>query len=310
MPRFCVIYNPTSNKGNSAKILPQVKQELDRYHLDYEFKTTEYIGHALELAKQAALDKFDVVVAAGGDGTANEVINGLMFARKSGAHTPALAMLPIGRGNDFNYSMGAPEDWQDSCRVLGEGHTRWIDVGLIKGGLYPEGRYFGNGVGIGFDAVVGFIAARQKLTGFLSYLVAALRTLYVYSPAPVVSLELEGETITQPSLMINIMNGRRLGGGFMIAPNGDPHDGMMDLCIAKGVGRARSLYLITRFMQGAQYKEPEIMGRRAVKVIAKAVKGTLPVHADGETIATEGSQVEIELLPAQLEMYLPRVDPA
>ena len=65
MPRFCVIYNPTSNKGNSAKILPQVKQELDRYHLDYELKTTQYIGHALELAKQAAMDQFDVVVAAG-----------------------------------------------------------------------------------------------------------------------------------------------------------------------------------------------------------------------------------------------------
>ncbi|MEM5773798.1 MAG: diacylglycerol kinase family protein [Anaerolineaceae bacterium] len=306
MTRLCVIYNPTSNKGNAAKILPQVRQELDRYQLDYDLKTTQYIGHALELAKQAAVDGFDVVVAAGGDGTANEVINGLMYARRSGAHTPALAMLPIGRGNDFNYSMGAPENWQESCRVLSEGHTRRIDIGLIKGGLYPEGRYFGNGVGIGFDAVVGFIAARQKITGFMGYFVAALRTMYVYRPAPVVALELEGETITQPSLMINIMNGRRFGGGFQIAPNGDPSDGIMDLCLARDPGVAKTLFLISKFLQGTQYSQPEIMGRRAARAVVKAVKGTLPVHADGETIATEASQVEIELLPAQLDMYLPQ----
>ncbi|MCE5208674.1 MAG: diacylglycerol kinase family lipid kinase [Chloroflexi bacterium] len=304
MPRFCIIYNPTSNKGNAGKILPLVRQELDRYGMDYELITTQYIGHALELAKQAAVDGFDAVVAAGGDGTANEVINGLMFDRKAGSHTPALGVLPIGRGNDFNYSVGGPKNWQESCRILSRAATRWIDIGCIKGGLYPEGRYFGNGIGIGFDAVVSFIAARQRITGFAGYLVAALKTMYVYSPAPVVSVEIENETITQPSLMINVMNGRRLGGGFMIAPNGDAHDGVMDICLTKGVGKFKTLCLITKFLQGTQYTQPEIIGRRVSKVTVRAVKGTLPIHADGETIAIECDQVEIELLPAQLKMYL------
>jgi diacylglycerol kinase (ATP) len=305
MPRFYIIFNPTSNKGKAGKILPLIKKELDRHQLDYELVTTAYIGHALELAKQAAMDGCDTVVAAGGDGTVNEVINGLMFARSSGAKTPALGVLPVGRGNDFNYSMGAPEDWQEACQALKLGARRWVDIGCVKGGLYPQGRYFGNGIGVGFDAVVGFIATRQLISGFLGYLIAAIRTMYVYSPAPVVSVNLENETITQPSLMINIMNGRRLGGGFMIAPDGNPHDGLMDLCIAKSAGKLRILFLISKFLQGTQYAQPELQARRASKVLVRAEKGKLPVHADGETISTGCDQIEIELLPRQLEMYLP-----
>lgn len=307
MPRFYIIYNPISNKGNSGKILPLVRHELDSYHLDYELVTTQYIGHALELARQAANDGYDVVVAAGGDGTANEVINGLMYARQAGSHTPALGILPLGRGNDFNYSMGAPESWQESCRILGLGSARRIDIGLVKGGLYPDGRYFGNGIGIGFDAVVGFIAASQRIKGFLGYLVAAFRTMFVYSPAPVVSVEMETETITQQSLMINIMNGRRLGGGFLIAPQGDPQDGIMDLCLAKNVGKLRIFYLISKFLQGTQYSQPEITARQASRVTVRAVKGSLPIHADGETISTECEQIDIELLPRSLNMYLPQL---
>lgn len=240
MTRFCVIYNPTSNKGKAGEILPQVKHELDHHGLDYELIVTRFIGHAFDISREAASNGFDAVISAGGDGTANEIINGLMFTRQAGGKRTTFGVLPIGRGNDFNYSMGAPEDWLDCIRLFNAGGTRPIDIGRIKGGLYPEGRFFGNGIGIGFDAVVGFIAASQKITGFLSYLLAALRTMYVYSPAPTVAIELENETITQPSLMINIMNGRRLGGGFMIAPDGDPHDGMMDLCLARSIGKLKN----------------------------------------------------------------------
>ncbi len=91
----------------------------------------------------------------------------------------------------------------------------------------------------------------------------------------------------------------------MIAPEGNPHDGLLDLCLAKNVGKMKALYLISRFMQGTQYSHPAIQGRRAARVLVRAEKGTLPVHADGETIATHCDQVEIELLAGQLEMYLP-----
>lgn len=305
MSKFLIIYNPISNKGGAEKIRPEVQKLLDELAVDYEIVLTEYPGHALELAQQAAHNGYDAVVAAGGDGTANEVINGLMFARQSGGRTIAMGVLPVGRGNDFNFSMGASDDWQECCRLLVDGKKKWIDIGRVAGGLYPDGRYFGNGIGVGFDAVVGFIAARQRITGFLGYLVAAIRTMFAYSPAPVMAVELEDETLTQPALMVNVMNGRRLGGGFMIAPEGDPLDGIMDVCIAREVKLFKMFALIAKFMQGTQYDDPAVQGRRVSKVTIRAEQGTLPVHADGETIAIECDRIEVELLPRQIEMYLP-----
>jgi diacylglycerol kinase (ATP) len=304
MNRFKVILNPTSNKGGAEKLLPEIQQELSNLSLDFEIVRTEYPGHAIELAYQAAMDGFHVV-AAGGDGTCNEVLNGLMLSRAAGNGKVTMGVIPIGRGNDFNYSMGNKVQWHECCKVLADGKTHKIDVGCVKGGLYPEGRYFGNGVGIGFDAVVGFIAAKQRLTGFLGYLVAALRTMALYSPAPVVEVKLEGETLSQPSLMVTIMNGTRLGGGFMIAPKGNPSDGQFDLCIAHEVSRPKILYLITKFMQGTQYAHPAVEGRKSKKMTIRALKGSLPVHADGETIAVECPEITIELLPKQIDLFLP-----
>jgi diacylglycerol kinase family enzyme len=132
--------------------------------------------------------------------------------------------------------------------------------------------------------------------------------MFAYSPAPVMAVELESETITQPSLMVNVMNGRRLGGGFMISPEGDPFDGKMDICIAQDVKLFKMFALIAKFMQGTQYGDPAIQGKMATKVTIRAEQGSLPVHADGETIGTDCDQIQIELLPQQIPLYLPEPD--
>ncbi len=308
MTRFKIILNPISNKGASAKLIPDICLELENYQLDFDLVQTECPGHAVELSQQAVREGFDTIVAAGGDGTINEVINGIMLAKEIGLGTAAIGVLPIGRGNDFNFSMGGAANWQEGCRVLADGKKSWIDIGRVKGGLYPEGRYFGNGVGVGFDAVVGFYAASQPVSGFLGYLIAALRTMVTYSPAPVIAIELETETITQSSLMVSVMNGRRMGGGFMMAPNGNPADGLFDLCIAEEVKKLKIFSLISLFLKGTQYEDAAIKGRQSANLTMRAVKGSLPVHADGETISTACDQIHIELLGHQLEMYLPEVN--
>lgn len=217
---------------------------LQSHGLDFDVVRTERPWHAAELAEQAALSGYDVVVAVGGDGTANEVLNGLMLAKQAGAEGDvAMGVLSVGRGNDFAFGVGVPRDLAAGCRVLAQGHRRAIDVGRVVGGLYPQGRYFGNGVGIGFDAVIGFEALKMtRLHGFVSYIVAALKTIFLYFQAPLVRIEYDGQTITQPSLMVSIMNGRRLGGGFMMAPQAKLDDGLFDLCIADQVSRHPPLY--------------------------------------------------------------------
>ena len=303
MPRFKIIVNPTSGRGMGEQSYPLIDAELQKNGLDYEMVRTEFQGHAIALAQEAADDGFDVVVAAGGDGTSNEVINGLMRGGSSSDQRPALSVIPIGRGNDFCFGVDIPVDIAAVCQLLAGGEYRRIDIGLVKGGDYPEGRYFGNGVGIGFDAVVGFEALKlKKLGGFPSYIVAALKTILLYYQAPKVKIEMNGNSHTQPALMVSIMNGRRLGGGFMMAPEGRMDDGLFDLVIAGQVSRPGILALLPRFMMGTQAGHPAVTTDRMDRIIVTAMEGALPAHADGETLSTAGQQLEITILPLALRV--------
>jgi diacylglycerol kinase family enzyme len=217
-----------------------------------------------------------------------------------------MGVLCVGRGNDFAYGVRIPTDLEEACQVLADGHRRVIDVGRVSGGLYPEGRFFGNGIGVGFDAVVGFEAVKMKrLHGFPSYLVAVLKTVFLYYRAPLTEIELDGETSAQRSLMVSIMNGQRMGGGFMMAPQGEPDDGQFHLCIAREVSRPRIFALIPHFMRGSQETQEPIRMAKAQRVRITAVEGVLPAHADGETLCTDGQELVLELLPQQLEVISP-----
>jgi len=172
MDKYKIIVNPTAGRGRGEQVIPQVERMLSEYNFDFDLVRTERPWHAAELAQEAATAGYDVVVAVGGDGTANEVLNGLMQAKTSPPSSPPLAggirggaaplaggirgggamgILCVGRGNDFAYGMGIPADLEEGCRALAQDYRRTVDVGRVVGGLYPEGRYFGNGVGIGFD---------------------------------------------------------------------------------------------------------------------------------------------------------------
>jgi len=300
--RYFIIVNPISGRGRGEKVVPIIETEFRNQHLDYNLVFSERPWHAAELAKKAARDGFDVVVTASGDGTANEALNGLMQARTSGFNKTAMSILPVGTGNDFAYGMNIRQDLETSCRSLGMNKRLTIDVGIVKGGDYPEGRYFGNGVGIGFDAAVGFEAVKIRWTrGLLAYLIATIRTVFLYYKAPTVCIDIDGKTITQPSLMISIMNGQRMGGGFFMAPKGLPNDGWFDLCIAEEASKTRIFGLIPHFLKGTQAGEKEIKTAQARKVDVTAIKGTLPAHCDGETLCHEGKNLSIELIPQAIE---------
>jgi diacylglycerol kinase family enzyme len=143
-----------------------------------------------------------------------------------------------------------------------------------------------------------------RLHGFVSYIVAALKTIFLYFQAPLLRIEYDGQTITQPSLMVSIMNGRRLGGGFMMAPQAKLDDGLFDLCIADQVSRARIFTLIPRFMNGTQATQSSIKTGRAQRVVVTALEGVLPAHADGEALCTEGRQLVVESLAAPGRTHL------
>lgn len=297
-----LIVNPVSGRGFAGRSLPELEAKMKECKFDYKLVLTERPWHAADLAEQGARDGYETVIVASGDGTANEVLNGLMRAKKAGFDKTAMGQIAVGTGNDFAFGMGIPGGIDEGCKILAENYRRRMDVGIVRGGDYPEGRYFGNGVGVGFDAATGFVAAKIRwIRGLLLYLIAAIETIFVYYKAPSVKLQYDDKTMDISPLMISIMNGRRMGGGFFFAPNGDPGDGTFDLCLARSASQLRIFGLIPYFMKGTQATQKEVSMAQARKVTVTAVEGTLPVHCDGETVCFEGKELVIELLPAQIE---------
>ncbi|MCC7117266.1 MAG: diacylglycerol kinase family lipid kinase [Anaerolineales bacterium] len=302
--KYFVIVNPTSGRGLGGRSIPQIEAALKTNGLDFTLTQTQKMWHAAELAETAAQNGYDVIVCAGGDGTVNETINGIMRARQKGFAHSAFAVLSIGTGNDFAGGVGIPTNLNDGLKALKANRRKRVDVGLVKGGDYPEGRYFGNGIGAGFDAAVGHEADKVRWTrGLPAYLIGVVKTVFLYyNPARTEIILDQEETITQISLMISVMNGRRMGGGFQLAPEGDPTDGFFDLCIAESASKFRILSMLPHFILGTQKKLPEVKMRRAKTVAIKTLDQTFPAHADGEFISLNASTLTLELLPAALEI--------
>jgi len=301
MTTFFIIANPVAGRGACAKVIPQVQRILDHREAEFQLVRTAEPWHGFELARAAA-QEFDVVVALGGDGTANEVINGLISAKMEGLGSAVLGVIGAGRGNDFANTLAIPDDLNSACSLLLQNQARPIDVGRVYGGDVPDGRYFGNCLGVGFDAIATIEASKlPRMGGFFSFLLAILKTIVLYNEAPISTITFNEETVTQPSLMISIMNGKRLGGGFIMAPSAEPDDGLFDLCIAHQVNRLRVLTLLPHFLKGSQASQPEILTGKAASILITTAEGALPAQTDGEIICRNGNHLRIELLPGELD---------
>jgi diacylglycerol kinase (ATP) len=304
--KYLVIVNPISGRGYAEKMIPEIEAGMCNHNLEYELVRTERPWHAAEIVEEAARNGYDVIVLASGDGTANEAINGLMRARAAGFNHSAFSILPVGTGNDMAYGLGMRGTLEEGIAALAKNQRKRIDIGFVKGGDYPEGRYFVNGIGIGFDAVVGFVAVKIRWArGLLAYLIAVIQTVFIYYKAPTVEITYNDISFRLSSLMISIMNGQRMGGGFYMAPHGDPSDGHFDLCMVSHAGRARIFGLVPHFLKGTQASQPEITTGRTHKITVKALKGTLPAHCDGETLCESGQELSAEIIPAAIEIITP-----
>ncbi len=303
--KYLVIYNPVAANGTAAKRIDPVKRSLEEAGLDYTIAYTERPGHAVDITVDQG-GEYDVLVAAGGDGTANEVVNGIMRYKESAAQSrgiPALGMLCVGRGNDFAFGAGIPHKLPEAVAALQADVRQRIDVGCITGPEVEGRRYFGNGIGMGFDTIVGLEAA--KLTwaqGFLGYFLGALKTMFFYFRAPVLSIHTDDLDRTMPAILVSVMNGRRMGGTFYMAPESQIDDGKFDLCIAGEPTRREMIGLMVRFLKGTQIHDPRILGTRSRKVVVESADGMLVVHADGETICTSGRRIELEIVPRAIEV--------
>jgi len=304
--KYLVILNPSAAKGAALKNKTKIEILLEKYLSDYALIVSEKPGDPTILARDASENGYDVVVAVGGDGTSNEIINGLMASKLEGKKIPKFAVIPAGRGNDFAASMGVPVEFEDAVRVIANGKTKTIDVGQVFGGDYPEGKFFGNGIGIGFDTVVGFEAAKLPafLSGIPGYLIAAIKTIFLYFKAPTLRVKLDNETIEQQCLMVSVMNGWRMGSSFKMAPLSKPDDGLFSLMIVEQVSRIGAIKLMAKIMAGTQEGHPSVKMPLTGSIEITALKGSLPVHADGETICEKGDFLSVKIFNKQIDLIV------
>jgi len=287
------------------KQMPAVTRFLEARGAAYTVHKTERSGHAAQLASALAgsgdPEKI-AIVAAGGDGTCNEVINGLLNYRNvmSECTLPAFGVLPIGRGNDFAHGAGLPLTLNEALENLVQDHTVSIDIGWFRGGTAQEGRYFTNGVGIGFDAIVNAEAA--KIKWFQGYILAALKTIITYPEAPLVELTIDDQVMTTQPALISFMNGKRLGGAFLMAPDGEMTDGVLNLNTTKQANRRVMISALFDYLKGSQKNREDTFTTTGKRFRVKALRGSLVIHADGETLNTEAVEVDVHCIPGVVEL--------
>ncbi len=198
-----LILNPFANHGRSLRDAADLRPLLAEYNA--EWSSTEYPGHAIELARHAAEQGFDLVMALGGDGTVHEVVNGLMQVLPE--KRPAFGIIPLGSGNDFAHILGVPSEPALALRSAFHGSPHTLDVGSV---CDEHGRleYFDNTIGIGFDAVVN-LHTRQitRIHGFMMYFVALIRTIFRNFDILDMHVETDQESWDQHTLLLALGNG-------------------------------------------------------------------------------------------------------
>lgn len=300
--RTKLIVNITAGKGHAGKVLPQVQEYLARYGVDYDLVQTQAPGQGANLARQAASEGYERVVAMGGDGTADEVANGLLLAAEEG-YEAVLGAIPVGSGNDFSYAVSIPVDPEAACRRLADGSVRIVDV--IRVTVDGKPRIFDNSAGIGYDADVLLETRKMKrLRGFPMYLWAVFRVLATDSKWPYpMRVTVDGKTLPHRAVtLITVANGPRAGGGFYLTPDAKPDDGLLDVCVADQLGRLGILHLLPHAMRGTHTDKKPVTMLQGQHVLIEAGRG-LPGHVDGEVLCTEGRRIEFQILPGRLRVW-------
>jgi len=299
--KFWVFLNPTAGKGKAAKQYPKIERFLRENGYNFEIFLTKGVGDALNMARDFPIGANDVTVAAGGDGTCNEVVNGLL--RRNAGAPPVFGILPIGRGNDFSATPKIPQDVEKALQLLTAGNAKPLDAGFVKGGFFPDGRYFINGIGIGFDTKVGFEAAKLKIKSGISYAVGALITVIRYEPSPVLQIHYDDKEVTLPAVLVSVVNGRRMGGSFYMGPNAILDDGLLDICyVQHQKSRLDLLKIISHYTKGTQGECKGVTFGRGSRFHLKALEGGMAAHCDGETVCYDGKELEIICIPNALRL--------
>ncbi len=304
---LCVILNPAAGRGAAGRQRGALEAALRASGLDFTLVTTHSRGDATELACQAIERGCTCVAAVGGDGTINEVVNGIFSSRERGVGEASLAIIPLGTCSDFIKALDHfdANDLDGAIQRLVVGATRPVDVGqvTVTTGSQTVRRVFINGLGAGMDAQVAVEVGKQHwLTGLPAYIAGSLRALITYKSG-VMTVRYDGHELRRRLYFATLGNGRFQGGGFMLTPAGKIDDGLLDLCAIQRLRPDQVLRYYAKLLDGTHIGLRVVTMAQARQIeISSPVP--FPVATDGEVIATDATRVVVETMPGAIRLVV------
>ena len=295
-----LIVNPTSGGETAVDHLPMMTARLREAFADLDVVVTEAEGDAEKAGRRAVVDGRERVFVAGGDGTLNEVLNGIAAADGLGATT--LGVIPLGTGNDFATAAGIPAEPEDAIARLLAGRAHPIDVGRVNG------RCFLNVSAGGFIAEVSEAVPSKLKTvlGKLAYLVGGAQVLLEFEPLQVeLTAETEGAPDVPRTMSLHtfaVCNSRLIGGGRLIAPHASIDDGWLDVCLIQAMPTVEFLALLRRVSDGDHLEDERVAYFRA-RSLELAFDRRIAINTDGEV--REAEHCRYDVLPGALHVLLP-----
>jgi len=294
--RTKIILNPYSNRWGAKERISEAEQTLAEEKVNYELVVTTEPLQGTALAEAAVVDGFDVVVAAGGDGTINEVLNGLLRATSDGPTIP-FGILPLGTANDFNLMAGLPDTVSAAAQVIAQGKTRQIDA------VQVNDRFFINNSGLAMEPMVTLENIRMKrLSGEIRYIVALLKVI-AKMKAWQMQVAWDDGSYDGPVYLLSVCNSPRTG-GFQMAPGAEIDDGFFDMVLAPEVPKRTLLLLLLRLMQGTHVYHDAVTFTRATTLSVDSHPGTA-AHSDGEIFTESTTHVNYKILPGKVTLLSP-----
>jgi diacylglycerol kinase (ATP) len=299
---WCAVLNPVSGGGRALRERAGIERALREQGIRCELQVSRYPGHTIELAREAARVGCSRFIAIGGDGTLNEILNGALSASRAAQTPPVLALIPVGRGDDWARTFAVPRKLDDAVRAIARGNTVLQDAGLAAfdhGGPHSK-RLFINVAGAGFDAYV--VAQTQALRlGPLTYLAGLLRGFLTYR-APRMRVSGDAWDVQEPMFLAFAALGRYCGGGMHVAPGARTDDGLFDVVTVGQVGKLELLANLRRLFDGTLPDYEKVSVARAAVVRVESSPAAR-VQADGELLGE--TPVTFSVLPDAVRVIVP-----
>ncbi len=295
-----IILNPYANRWGAKAKIAAVEAACTAISLTYDLTITDKPGDGIQIAQDAAQAGYDSIIAAGGDGTISEVVNGLIRAHPDGPTAP-LGIIPIGSANDFAKMVHVPLDLNAAVQVIASGQTRQIDAGEIR--LSDRVHYFINNSAVAMEPMITLEHIKiSRISGELRYYVALLKGI-IKLKAWQMQIGWSGGGYDGPSYLLSVCNSPRTG-GFMMAPGALVDDGQFDFVFAPKVTKVKVVAILSRLLKGVHVYHPQVTFDRTDHLTIKSEPGT-PIHADGEIIGTAETAVSYQVLPRKVTLLTP-----